>query len=95
MGSNHHFFRWAQTTNLLGGLKPPTFRLGWNHQLFCWARTTNLPGGLKPPTEADEGIQKKSYFQHYQVFAKNSFNQQKQLVLFFLKNKKKCQMHLM
>ena len=50
MGSNHQFFGWAQGTNLLGGLEPPTFLVGSNHQLFGWAQTTNFSGGLEPPT---------------------------------------------
>ena len=40
MGSNYQFFGWAQTTNLLGGLKPPTFWIGSNHQPFGWAQST-------------------------------------------------------
>ena len=50
MGLNHQFFVWARTTNLLGGLEPPTFLVGSNHQPFGWARTTNFSGGLEPPT---------------------------------------------
>ena len=50
MGSNNQFFGWAQTTNLLGRLKPPTFLVSSNHQPFGWAQTNYFSGGLKPPT---------------------------------------------
>ena len=86
MGSNHLSFGWARNNNLLGELQPPTFWVGSNHQLF---------GGLEPTAEADdEGMHKKVFFQHDQIFTKVSVTQQKQLVVFFLQNKN-AKMHLM